>query len=65
MDTDAEQAKPYWVVLRFGHLFVAGHETHAEAEAHAARLNQQIPAPPGHPPHYLVIPRPMPFFSEE
>jgi len=39
-------------------LFVAGYETRAEAEAYATRLNQLVPAPPGHPPYYLVIPRP-------
>lgn len=58
MTTDAARAKPYWVVYRFAYLFVASYETREEAEAHAARLNQKVPASPGRTPYYLVIRNP-------
>ena len=58
LDSEERQAKPYWVVLQWSRLFIAGFETCAEAQAYARYLNQLAPAPPGLPPHYVAIPRP-------
>jgi hypothetical protein len=50
------QEKPFWVILSPLEHFISGHDTAAEAEAEASRLNQQARVQ-GRPPHYLATPR--------
>jgi hypothetical protein len=37
----AGQEKPFWVILRPLEHFISGHDTQAEAQAEARRLNQE------------------------
>jgi hypothetical protein len=50
------QEKPCWVILSPLEHFISGHDTPAEAEAEACRLNQAARAQ-GRPPHYLATAR--------
>jgi hypothetical protein len=50
------QDKPYWVILSSLEHFMSGHDTMAEAEAEAERLNQQARAQ-GRSPHYVATMR--------
>lgn len=58
LDSEEHQVKPYWVVLQWSRLFIAGFDTCAAAQVYARHLNHVAPAPPGLPPHYVAIPRP-------
>ncbi len=53
----AQIERPFWVILEPLEHFLSGHETLAEAEAEAQRLNEQAHRQ-GRTPHYGVKPRP-------
>jgi hypothetical protein len=55
--TGADEEKPFWVILDPLEHFLSGHDTLAEAEAEAHRLNASARRQ-GRPPHYTVKPRP-------
>jgi hypothetical protein len=50
------QEQPFWVILSPLEHFISGHDTLADAEAEASRLNQEARAR-GRLPHYLATPR--------
>jgi hypothetical protein len=49
--------RPFWVILSLLEHFISGHDTLAEAEAEARRLNQHARAH-GRLPHYTTKPLP-------
>ena len=51
------EEKPFWVILEPLEHFMSGHDTLAEAEAEAQRLNEHAQRK-GRPPHYGTKPRP-------
>jgi len=55
--SSAGQEKPFWVILEPLEHFISGHDTLAEAEGEAQRLNAQAQQQ-GRPPHYGTKPRP-------
>jgi hypothetical protein len=55
-ETIRGQEKPFWVILSPLEHFVSGHDSRAEAEAEAKRLNQEARSQ-GRPPHYLATTR--------
>lgn len=55
----AEAEKPFWVILSSLEHFMSGHESLAEAESEAQRLNHHARLQ-GRLPHYTTKPRPQP-----
>ena len=51
------EEKPFWVILEPLEHFISEHDTLAEAEAEAQRLNEHAQRQ-GRPPHYGTKPRP-------
>jgi hypothetical protein len=51
------EEKPFWVILSPLEHFISGHDSLAEAEAEAQRLNDHARRQ-ARPPHYTTKPRP-------